>query len=95
MRDIHRTLMDYRPPLELSLLLDNMASPSARPVWLSDSSADLDHEDRARKSITSLSARQKEKALVKLLSPEEELMNLTTPTGFLCTGPPGQSAPSM
>ena len=56
MRDIHRTLMDYKPPLELSMLLDNMpsSSTSQRPVWLSTSNADLDHEEHARRSIASL-----------------------------------------
>ena len=78
LRKIHRTLVDYNPPIHMVMMLDDLSSVSTSPdppVWQTDARS----KDRASK----LSARQKDKALIKVLSSDEELRNLDTPTGFL------------
>jgi len=95
LRKIHQVLVDYQPNPRYALMLSSPSAQSSetitdsdRPIWKRGSEI----SDSERSEITAMkrmSKKQREKALVKVLSTEQELMNLDTPTGFLLTGPPG------
>lgn len=101
MRKIHAELLDYSPPVRLLTLLDSLRPASdplaaSTPEWpfkrsyLSNVSQDtLEAEEKERQEIIQMTDAAKTKALVTVLKGSEGLEALTTPRGFLLTGPPG------
>ncbi len=63
--------------------------PFKRSPLSSIGSALLPSEESARAAIVSMGDSERSTALVKVLKESEGLEDLTTPKGFLLTGPPG------
>jgi len=105
-RKLTAELLDYQPPVRLLTLLEALrptSDPAARavPAWpfrrspLSELGMGLTEEEAAeRQALLSMSEESKSTALVKVLKEAEGLENLSTPKGFLLTGPPGTSVVS-
>ena len=88
-------MQDYTPPLDLLAKLSPDAPLLAREAikaeregrgasWWKGLTGNTNSNDSSGKTPT-----ERERALVKVLSGEEELEALTTPKGILLTGPPG------
>jgi len=82
-------LQDYSPPLDLLAKLDSTAPALAkRAQLLAKNKGWWDAKGKA-KMRELLGGKEMEQGLVKVLSGEEEIANLTTPKGIMITGPPG------
>ncbi|ORY90273.1 AFG1-like ATPase-domain-containing protein [Leucosporidium creatinivorum] len=100
-RKLTEELLDYQPPVRMLTLLEALrptSDPAAKvvPAWpfrrspLSHLGMDLTPEEAAeRQALIVLDDASKSTALVKVLKEAEGLEDLSTPKGFLLTGPPG------
>ncbi|TYJ52950.1 hypothetical protein B9479_006419 [Cryptococcus floricola] len=87
LRHLLKTLGSYSPPLELLAKLSPVApfiaqQQKPRPFW-------WNLRDKSPSGLGIDTNSEDEKGLVRVLSGEEELANLTTPKGFCLVGPPG------
>ncbi|OCF73208.1 AFG1-family ATPase [Kwoniella mangroviensis CBS 8886] len=88
LRQLLATLEDYSPPIDLVAKLTPSAPFIAQDV--KRKSSWLKGKEKAGEYLgIEVDSGDEEKKLVKVLSGEEELANLTTPKGILLTGPPG------
>lgn len=85
LRHMFDELEDYSPPLDLLENLTSSAPAAARRASLGGTKW---WESRSGGSFGSGDA---EKSLVRVLSGQEEIANLSTPKGIMITGPPGES----
>ncbi|WVQ74984.1 hypothetical protein IAR50_004592 [Cryptococcus sp. DSM 104548] len=87
LRHLLKALSSYSPPLELLAKLSPVApfiaqQQNSRPSW-------WNLRDNTPIGLGIDTKSEDEKGLVRVLSGEEELANLTTPKGFCLVGPPG------
>ena len=68
-------LSDYEPTASQAELMHLLDAGSSRSF--------------ASSAVAGLGDRAKQRQLVRVLSEDDELQSLSTPTGFLLTGPPG------
>ncbi|WWC65826.1 uncharacterized protein I303_108448 [Kwoniella dejecticola CBS 10117] len=88
LRNLLSTLEDYSPPIDLVARLTPSAPFIAQDV--KRKSSWLKGKEKAGEYLgIEVDSGHAERELVKVLSGEEELANLTTPKGILLTGPPG------
>ncbi|WVF68274.1 hypothetical protein IAT40_003039 [Kwoniella sp. CBS 6097] len=88
LRHLLDSLEDYSPPIDLVAKLTPSAPFIAQDIVRK--SAWKKSKEKAGEYLgVELGNTEEERKLVKVLSGEEELANLTTPKGILLTGPPG------
>ncbi|WWC92798.1 uncharacterized protein L201_007757 [Kwoniella dendrophila CBS 6074] len=87
LRQLLTTLEDYSPPIDLVARLTPSAPFIAQDVQRKSSW--IKGKEKAGEYLgIEIDSGDEERKLVKVLSGEEELANLTTPKGILLTGPP-------